>query len=275
MTETHPVRHSFVYSGDLRLHRLDFGGSGRPLVCIHGVTGHASLWHDVTAGLTSLRRVVAVDMRGHGDSQWSVDRAYRTDDHATDLEAVVHDLGHTQVDLAGLSWGALVALAFASRHPDRVGRLAMVDVEPSFEQGETDVFPRPREFEDHAAAAAWVRETNPNAPDGMVEVVAGMGTRPGPNGALIPKHDPFFFERWPFRSDDRWDELRALSLPVLVVRADQTWVRAEVAERMATEAPDGRLVQIANSTHLIPVEQPAELGRALMTFFAEETDPKG
>jgi pimeloyl-ACP methyl ester carboxylesterase len=275
MTETQPVRHAFVNSGDLRLHRLEFGGAGRPLVLVHGVTGHASLWHDVAAGLTSLRRVVSVDMRGHGDSQWSVDSAYGTDDHALDLEAVVNDLGEAPVDLAGLSWGALVALAFASRHPDLVGRLAMVDVEPSFEQGETDVFPRPREFADHAAAAAWVRETNPNAPDGIVEVVATMGTRPGPNGTLVPKHDPLFFERWPFRSDDRWEELRTLSVPLLVVRADQTWVRAEVAERMAGEAPDGRLVQLSDSTHLIPVEQPTELGRALGTFFAEESDRKG
>lgn len=275
MTESQPVRHVFLNSGDLRLHRLDFGGSGRPLVLVHGVTGHASLWHDVTVGLTSLRHVVAVDMRGHGDSQWSPDGAYRTDDHVADLEAVVNDLGEAPVDLAGLSWGALVVLAFASRLPDRVGRVALVDVEPSFEQGETDVFPRPREFADHAAAAAWVRETNPNAPEGMVEVVAGMGTRPGPNGMLVPKHDPFFFERWPFRSDDRWEELRAQSLPVLVVRADQTWVRAEVAQRIAAEAPDGRLVQLSDSGHLIPVEQPAQLGRALRAFLSEETDPKG
>jgi pimeloyl-ACP methyl ester carboxylesterase len=93
-------------------------------------------------------------------------------------------------------------------------------------------------------------------------------------GPWSPSTIPFFFERWPFRSDDRWEELRALSLPVLVVRADQTWVRAEIAERMAAEAPDGRFVQISDSGHLIAVEQPAELGRALKSFFSEETDPK-
>ena len=54
------------------------------------------------------------------------------------------------MDLIGSSWGALVAIQYATaEHPDHLGRLIVVDVEPSFEQGETDLFPRPRDHADH------------------------------------------------------------------------------------------------------------------------------
>jgi pimeloyl-ACP methyl ester carboxylesterase len=269
MIELDMVRHDFADVNGLRLHRLDYGGSDRPIVCLHGVTGHAWTWHDVAAQLREAGRVVALDMRGHGDSQWAADAAYTTDDHASDLEGVIEAIGAEDVDLAGNSWGALVALAFAARNPGAVRRLAIVDVEPSFEQGETDLFPRPRSFPSHREAVEWERQSNPHAPDHMIEIMAAMGTRPGEGGQLLRKHDPFFLERWPFRSDDRWEELRGLKMPALVVHAKDSFVRGDVAERMAEEIPEGRVVHIADSGHLVPVEQPAELARVLREFFAE------
>jgi len=269
-----PVRHGFQEVGELRLHRLHVGddaeggrGSAPPLVCIHGVTGHAWMWLETARAMG--RPVVAVDMRGHGDSQWSGSRSYRTDDHVADLSGVLDALGFDQVDLAGSSWGGLVALAYAAANPDRVRALALVDLEPSFEQGETDLFPRPRSFTTHAEAREWERQNNPHAPDSMVEVMAAFGTRPAPGGGLERKHDPYFFERWPFRSDDRWDELRGLKLPVLVAHAEQTWVRGEVADRMAAETGDGRVVHLKDSGHLIPVEQPMVLAQTLRDFLGE------
>jgi pimeloyl-ACP methyl ester carboxylesterase len=267
--EVGPVRHGFLTVNGLRIHRLEWGRGERPVVCLHGVTGHAWMWLEVARELEAAGPVVALDLRGHGDSQWSASGSYRTDDHIADLGGVLDALGPGPVDLAGSSWGGLVALGYAARNPGRVRRLAIVDVEPSFEQGETDLYPRPRSFADHREAAAWEREANPHAPDSMIEVMAAMGTRPGEDGRLHRKHDPYFFERWPFRSDDRWEELRSLKLPVLVVHAEASFVRGDVAERMAKETGDGRVVHVKDSGHLVPVEQPAVLARTLLEFFGE------
>jgi pimeloyl-ACP methyl ester carboxylesterase len=269
MIELREVRHAFTDANGLRLHRLEFGGDGRPILCLHGVTGHAWVWHDAAEHLRGVGRVVSLDMRGYGDSQWSADRAYTTDDHVADLEAVVSDLGLDSLNLAGSSWGGLVSLAFASRNAGLVHRLALVDVEPSSAQGETELFPRPKSFPSHAEAVAAERQANQHAPESMIEVLATMGTAPGPDGQLVRKHDPFFFERWPFRSDDRWNELRGLKMPVLVVHAEQSFIRAEMAERMVQEIAEARLVNVADSGHVIPVEQPAALGAALAEFFAD------
>jgi pimeloyl-ACP methyl ester carboxylesterase len=269
MIELREVRHAFTDANGLRLHRLEFGGDGRPILCLHGVTGHAWVWHDAAEHLRAVGRVASLDMRGYGDSQWSAQQAYTTDDHVDDLESLVSALGLETVNLAGSSWGGLVSLAFASRNPGMVHRLALVDVEPSSAQGETDLFPRPRSFSSHSEAMEAERKANPHAPDSMIEVMAVMGTTPGADGQLVRKHDPLFFERWPFRSDDRWDELPGLKMPVLVVHAEQSFIKPEVAQRMVQEVPDARLVNIADSGHVIPVEQPEALGKALAEFFAE------
>jgi len=270
VTETRSVRHSFLTNNGLRLHLLEYGGSGRPIVCLHGVTGHAWVWHDVAPDLATVGRVVSLDMRGFGDSQWPAGGEYRTEDHAGDLAATIDALGADRVDLAGSSWGALVALAYAAGNPERVNRLAVVDMQPSFTQSETDLFPRPRSFATDEEARASERQANPNAPEDMIEIMAAMGTRPGLDGQLFRKHDPVFFERWPFRSDDRWEELRSLRLPVLMVHGEQSFVQAEVMERMAKETGAGRLVHIQNSGHVVPVEQPTELAKVLVDFFGGE-----
>lgn len=269
MVEVDEVRHGFTHVNGLRLHRVGYGGSGRPILCLHGVTGHAWVWHNVAAELRSVGRVIGLDMRGFGESQWSGEGAYTTDDHASDLAGVIDDIGADDVDLAGSSWGGLVALAFAARNPGAVRRMALVDVEPSTDKSETDLFPRPRSFASHDEAVTAERKANPNAPDHMVEVMAVMGTRPAADGTLVPKHDPYFFERWPFRADDRWEELRGLKIPVLVVHAEQSFIPAETAERMAREIPEARLVNVASSGHVVPVEQPAELASALRAFFGD------
>src|SRR5436309_10478555 len=134
MVELRDVRHAFTEVNGLRLHRLELGGSGSPILCLHGVTGQAWVWHDAIEPLLPIGQVMSLDMRGYGDSQWSADAAYTTDDHVADLEGLVASLGPGAVDLAGSSWGGLVALAFASRNPGLVRRLALVDGAPSAAQ---------------------------------------------------------------------------------------------------------------------------------------------
>lgn len=265
-------RDAYVSVDGLRLHHTDHGGGDHSagddpqLLLLHGVTGHAAVWNAVAPALTGLGRVRALDLRGFGESQWSPGGDYGTDAHASDVIGVLDALGVTTATLIGSSWGALIALAVAARSPARVHRLVLVDVEPSFEQGETDLFARPRSFASHADVVAHERASNPHAPDALLDVVAARGTRPGPDGTLVPKHDPFFFERWPFRADDRWGELDGLTVPTLVVHAGDSFVRRPVTERMAAAVHDGTHVEIPDCTHVVPIDAPAALSDALVDW---------
>lgn len=260
-----PPEERFVVVGGLRLHLLDWGGDGRPIVLLHGVGGHARMWTWVAPALRALGRPLALDLRGFGDSQWSVDRAYTTDDHRADLEGVCDALGLGEIDLVGFSWGGLVGLAYAARHPDRVRRLAILDIAPSTAADPDAVPPFFRgRFADHREAVAAEQAAAPRAGAEQHEAMAAFGTRSHPEGGLVRKVDPFYLERWPFRADDRWDELRAVTCPTLVVRAAQSPLfDADDAARMADALPDGRLETIADSGHLLALEQPEALARLL------------
>jgi pimeloyl-ACP methyl ester carboxylesterase len=248
-----------------RLHLLDFGGTGRPLILLHGVTGHAWTWYEVARGLTDRRHVLALDFRGYGESQWSAGHEYRTSDHVADLTKLIGDMGETEVDLMGSSWGALAAIQYAAEHP--VGRLVLVDVEASFEQSETDLFPRPASYGDDSEIRTAEAQRNPNASPEMISLLAATGYSPASGGRFLPKHDPFFFERWPFRSDDHWERLGRITSTTLLVHAADSFVRRDVMAEMADRIPESTLVEVSPSGHMVPVDNPLGLLDMVRPFF--------
>ncbi len=242
--------------------------NGAPVVLLHGVTGHAWLWPAVAQRLAE-RPVYALELRGHGDSSWSPDGDYATATHAADTLAVIDSLGVAAVDVVGLSWGGLVGAALAAAHPARVHRLVLIDVPPSFDQPPDAVPERPADFATHAEVAGWERAANRFASDEAIELAAWGSVRPGPAGRLVRKHDPFFLSRWPFRAENHWPELGRIRCPALVVRADQSPVlSADMAERMVEQLPNGRLVDVGPSGHLVPLDAPGALADALVGFLA-------
>jgi len=261
--------HCFDVIAGRRLHHLDYGGDGEPVVLLHGVGGTAWVWHAVAPLLAATHRVVSVDLRGFGLSERSPEHAYSTDELAGDVIELLDRRGLGLPALVGFSWGALVALAVATRRPVR--RVTIVDLAPSSPLGETDVAALPYRSTSHEAAVAQERALAPRATAEMLERTVSLLTVPATDGssALVRAIDPFFLDRWPFRSDDRWAELAAVTVPVLVVRGGESPVLpADIAARMATTAPDGRLVTIPDCGHLVPVEQPGPLAAAVAAFLA-------
>lgn len=260
--------HRFADVNGLRLHMLEFGGEGRPIVLLHGVGGNAWMWLAVARGLERSGRVLAVDFRGYGESQWSPDQEYTTDDHVSDLEGLLGALELSEADVVGFSWGGLVGLGLAAR-TGRVRRLAIVDVPPSFAQSDVDIPALSYTFTASGDAVEAQRRLSPRAGGPLLEAVAALAIRPSDGGHLVKKHDPFFVYRWPFRNDDLWQCLPSLRVPTLVIRAAGSPVlSADVAQRMVDELPGGRLVEIPDCGHLIPVEQPALLAASLAEFLA-------
>ncbi|HZZ05350.1 alpha/beta hydrolase [Paraburkholderia sp.] len=263
------VRELFVPASTGALHALEFGrdtGEYPPLICLHGVTGSAWLWHDVAQELGKTRRVIALDLRGHGESYWPELHAYLTDDHIDDLETLVQSLDLPLFDLAGLSWGALIAIGYTARARARVRQLAVVDVEPNFERGEKEVDARPTFFQHRIAALNYERKANPMASDALLDMYAFHSIRPIVGG-WERKHDPFFFSCWPFRRDNYWNALREIDRHMLFVHGERSFVRGAVMRQMAASARRGKFCEIAGSGHLVPLERPIELTDALRQFF--------
>jgi pimeloyl-ACP methyl ester carboxylesterase len=260
-------RRLFVLAGDLRLSVLDWEGDRRPLLLLHGVGGNAWTWGPVAAALKRVRRPIALDLRGYGDSQWSRDHCYRTEDHASDLAHVAAALGLGGFDIAGFSWGGLIGLAFAAAHPEMVGRLVMIDVPPSSTLPEDAIPPNFRgRYEDHRDAVEGERELAPRAEPATLAALAAVGTRPDDHGALVRKMDPHLMSRWPFRSDNRWDEVRNLQVPTLVVRAGDSPVFSAVEAAAMGESPAVEVATVPDAGHLVVAERPQALAGLILDF---------
>ncbi|MGS2616282.1 alpha/beta fold hydrolase [Micromonospora sp. LZ34] len=106
-------------------------GAGHPLICLPGGPMQAAAYLGDLGGLSAHRSLVLLDLRGTGESAVPADPgSYRCDRQVADVEALRVHLGLDRLDLAAHSAGATLALLYAARHPDRVGRLALVTPSP-------------------------------------------------------------------------------------------------------------------------------------------------
>src|SRR5262245_8070166 len=117
----------FADVNGLRIHYVDWGGSGRPFVMVHGLDRVARTFGHVGVRFSPSYRVIAIDMRGHGDSGWDPQGRYLVEDHVGDLEGVVQQLGLRDLTLWGNSTGGRVVQVFAGKHPDLVSRVISED----------------------------------------------------------------------------------------------------------------------------------------------------
>jgi len=119
-------KNQFLDLRGLRFHYRDWGGSGQPLVLLHGLASNSLIWKLVAPLLARRFRVLALDQRGHGPSD-KPDDGYDFQTITGDLQAFIEALSLERPALVGHSWGANVALQFAAERPDAVSWLALVD----------------------------------------------------------------------------------------------------------------------------------------------------
>jgi lipase len=108
----------------LNVHR--FGpDSGPAVLCLHGVTGHGLRFRRIATETLAGRRVLAVDLRGHGRSSWAP--PWRIEDHVDDIVATLDAEGLSSVQVIGHSFGGLLATHLAARAPERISRAVLID----------------------------------------------------------------------------------------------------------------------------------------------------
>src|SRR5918911_1542386 len=120
-----------VLANGLKHHYLDWGTEGRrPILFLHGGGLNAHTWDLVCLALQPDYHCLALDLRGHGDTDWSPEADYGLEAHQTDLEAIVEQLGLTSFLLVGMSLGGATSLAYAGKHADQLAGLVLVDIGP-------------------------------------------------------------------------------------------------------------------------------------------------
>ena len=116
------------FSQRLRLHYVDWGNPGAPpLLLVHGGRDHCRNWDWVAARLRKDWHIIAPDLRGHGDSQWSQDGNYTMAGYIYDLAQLVHQQELAPVSILAHSLGGNITLRYAGIYPDQVKKLIAIE----------------------------------------------------------------------------------------------------------------------------------------------------
>ena len=252
---------------DLRM-SYDVTGDGPAVVLLHGYPLNRSMWGEQIAALRDGYRVVAPDLRGHGETEATEEPA-TMEEMAADVAALMDELGINSAVIGGLSMGGYVALAFARRFPERVRALVLADTRP---QADTEDVKGKREEQ---AQTALREGMNPIADTmlpklfppaalrenvGAVERVRRMILTTKPQGAASAS-------RGMASRADQTQFLPKINAPTLVIVGGEDTVTPPAdAELMRREIPDARLETIEGAGHLPNIERPIEFSHALRHF---------
>jgi len=236
------------------------------MLLLHGLGDCAANWELFAAANSAAYRVVAPDLRGHGDSQWSRQAAYGLRDHVADVEAVVDRLALGRIVVVGHSLGGRIAVAYTAAHVDGVDAVCIVD---------SDVSGGPRrmpaiadgvpESESLDAVAERLRRLQPNATDRVLADQALRLTVPGEGGRRSWTADPVALA--PGAAEDLWAELRCLQGPTLFLRGRQSEVMPhELAVRTREAVPRARLAELEGAGHWVHQEIPGAFEATVRWF---------
>lgn len=266
----------------LRFHVLEWGNPANPaVVCLHGGNQTAHSWDLVSLALADRYHVVAVDQRGHGDTEWPRDGVATRQDMAGDAKAIIEQLGLVKPIVMGHSMGGIVTMTLLSAHPGIASRAVIVDVGPELSPAgqkhigdfirSVDVVGSLEDFVDRVSEYDTFRSREHISRTVIYNVMRRV------DGMLVSKHDHRGFGLFgedgkPLQRIDRpsLDDMPKITCPVLVLRGAQSDVfLPEQAERMVGRLSKGQLLEIPACGHNIHSQNTPAFIAAVEKFLAE------
>lgn len=234
-------------------------GQGTPVLLSHGYSATSKMWQGQMDALAGDYRLIAWDMRGHGQTD-SPDDASAYSEAATvdDMAAVLDAAGVEKAVISGLSLGGYMSLAFNVKYPERVLALMLFDTGPGYknpvgrEGWNETAMGRATVFEEKGLDAlgrgAEVRIAQHRSAQGLAHAARGM----------LAQFDSRIIESLP--------EIKVPTM-VLVGENDQPFIGA--SQYMAAKIPGARLVTIPGAGHAANIDQPPAFNDAVRAFLAE------
>lgn len=252
-------------------------GKGDPrLVLVHGGAQNAHTWDTVALALGV--PLVALDLAGHGHSDWRADGLYNHDNLTADVASAIEQLAPNANAVVGMSLGGLTALAVAQRAPQLVRHLVLVDITPGVNaekaKAVVDFVNGPQSFASFDELLARTRQHNPTRSESSLRRGILHNSLQLADGSWQWRYDRRGHARSTVGDEPNtvqfaqlWDAISELTCPLLVVRGGLSPVvdDADIAEVIRRKA-SAEIVMVENAGHSIQGDRPIELAGLLRRF---------
>ncbi len=269
--------HSHLLDGSPRLHYLEWNPRGtRTIILMHGNTANAWWWEPVARVIEPEYRLLALDQRWHGDSEWVRPRAYSPADYAGDIARFVAHVAPKAEKpvVVGHSMGGLNVLAFARSHPETARGAMAIDVAVTSSRGRDRYLRRLKSipvvtYPDLATATARFRlmPKEGGIAEEVLQEIAERSLARTEEGRWTLK-----FDRESFLGGDGLavlDTIKEIAIPTMLVRAEHSRIMtAEGAEQARASNKNARLVTIPDAHHHVILEKPEAVARVIEEFVA-------
>ncbi|HEX4278823.1 MAG TPA: alpha/beta hydrolase [Bryobacteraceae bacterium] len=263
----------FLEVNGIRLHYLDWGSPSKPpFIMLHGISRVAHQFDHLAPSFTANYHVIAIDMRGHGDSGWSPEGAYVVEDYVKDLEAFVDKLNLRALTLLGNSTGGRVVQVYAGLHPDRMSRLIVEDVGPERTNEIASAFTRQVRNEANGWASedelvAFLKKSNARTPEPILRSYAHFASKQRDDGRIVWKRDPNLAKG--FVPTELWRFVSQIKCPTIyIIGGASRIVPPETQQKLKDTLPDVQIVVMPGLGHYPDQEATADFIPIVQSFLA-------
>ena len=251
------------------------------VVLLHGGAQNAHTWDTVALALD--RPLIAIDLPGHGHSDWREDGDYKPQIMADDIATVIRAWVPSAIPVIGMSLGGMTALCLAARHPSLVTKLGMVDVTPGVDHVKAEPIiafvTGPEFFDDFSSILARTIEHNPTRTESSLRRGVLHNARELDDGRWSWRYDPM--RSWKrTASDDAvppadagakspdftalWEDLAKVEVPITLWRGARSGVVDDAdVERFSKIQPTATVIVVDGAGHSIQGDRPVELARSI------------
>ena len=283
-----PTSHSY-FSQRLRLHYVDWGNpSAPPLLLVHGGRDHCRNWDWVAQALRDQYHIIAVDLRGHGDSAWALGSSYPLSDFVYDIEQLIRQKHLAPVTIMAHSMGGAISLLYAGAFPETVAKLIAIEgliwsIEDLKKYEASPAAKRiggwveqlhklssrlPRRYENIESATARMQEENLRLTPEQAHHLTVHGLIQNEDGTFSWKFDNYMRARAPFapNSADVKELAGRLTCPTLLVGGDQSFVPDPAKTGALALFPNAKNVIIPGAGHWVHHDKLAEFLAVVRDF---------
>jgi pimeloyl-ACP methyl ester carboxylesterase len=261
---------------NLTLHYLKWGTKDlNPLLLLHGITSNAHAWDNLAPRWAQDNWVMALDQRGHGESDWTKE-GYSVTGFASDIYGFSKKLGLAPFDVVGHSLGSRNLISFAGTHSKLISHLVLSDCGPELprEGAQTNsrrVASRPTSFRSFDDARAYYMEVNPTWTKEQLEHTVKHSLRTNYAGKIVWRHDPelswiagsFGLKEVPHL----WEQCAAITCKTLILHGEKSHVlNTEIITRMLQVLPNAEVHHFKDATHSLPQDHPDEYYQIVQDF---------